>query len=129
MQRLSASAMNEGPGAARGKPRATGLLMSLSTAALVCGLATPALAIHREDDLYERKRVTPGEFITRTVTCATGEMTGGGYQISGAPEDVIAFNVTANYPLSDGRWRVALRNVTDENQELTLRIYVLCTDE
>ena len=91
-------------------------------------LATPAWATHREDDVYERKRVVPGEMVSRSLGCAEGELTGGGYNIPGQPENGAPFNITANYPLADGRWRVDLRNISDETQELTLRIYVLCTD-
>jgi len=48
--------------------------------------------------------------------------------LSGQPEDAILFNVIANFPLSDGRWRVDLRNVSGQDQPLTLQIYALCTE-
>jgi len=90
--------------------------------------ATSAHAIHRESDRYVRKQVNPGELISRTLGCDKGELAGGGYLISGQPDNRIDFNVIANFPLSDGRWRVDLRNITDENQPLTLQIYALCTE-
>ncbi len=97
--------------------------------ALAIAVALPAgAATHRETDLYERKRVEPGELIVRTVACKSGDLTGGGYLLSGQPEDRILYNVTASFPLADGRWRVDLRNVSGERQPLTLRVYVLCTD-
>ena len=97
---------------------------------LVASLLAPmAQAIHREDDRYVRKRVDAGELISRTLGCRKGDLTGGGYLIIGQPENKAIFNVTANFPLSDGRWRVDLRNVSGEDQPLTLQIYALCTDE
>jgi len=90
--------------------------------------AGSAQAIHREDDRYVRKRVEPGELISRTLGCGAGDLTGGGYLLLGQPEDRVLFNVTASFPLADGRWRVDLRNVSGERQELTLQIYALCTD-
>jgi len=90
-------------------------------------LVSPALA-ERVDDRYERKRVAPGELISRSVACVRGDLTGGGYFIPGQPEDRIVFNVTANFPLADGRWRVDLRNVSDRAQPLTLLVYALCTE-
>jgi len=89
---------------------------------------TAAQAIHRESDRYVRKRVETGELVSRTLGCDKGDLTGGGYLISGQPDDKILFNVIANFPLSDGRWRVDLRNVSGEDQPLTLQIYALCTD-
>jgi hypothetical protein len=89
---------------------------------------TAAQAIHRESDRYVRKRVENGELISRTLGCDKGQLTGGGYLLSGQPEDRILFNVIANFPLSDGRWRVDLRNVSGQDQPLTLQIYALCAD-
>lgn len=98
-------------------------------AALAVTLAagTAAQAIHREDDRYVRKRVAAGELVSRTLGCRTGDLTGGGYLITGQPEDAAIFNVTASFPLADGRWRVDLRNVSAQGQPLTLQIYALCT--
>ncbi|MFN3144741.1 MAG: hypothetical protein ACE368_05495 [Paracoccaceae bacterium] len=105
------------------------LWLSALALALALPAACPAVAAtHRETDLYERKRVEPGELIVRTLGCKSGDLTGGGYMISGQPEDRILYNVTASFPLADGRWRVDLRNVSGERQPLTLRVYVLCTD-
>ena len=100
----------------------------LSASAGLILATTMAEAIHRESDRYVRKRVEPGELVSRTLGCDRGELTGGGYLITGQPENKSLFNVTANFPLSDGRWRVDLRNVSGENQPLTLQIYALCTD-
>jgi len=91
-------------------------------------ITTVAQAFHRESDRYVRKRVQAGELVSRTLGCDTGKLTGGGYLITGQPEDKSIFNVTANFPLSDGRWRVDLRNVSGQDQPLTLQIYALCTD-
>ncbi|GAB5445638.1 hypothetical protein [Gymnodinialimonas sp.] len=86
----------------------------------------PGLAdVIREDDEYQRARVAAGERISRAVGCREGELTGGGYRMSGADTDA-AFIVLANYPLADGRWRVAVRNQSDEAQPLTLWVYALC---
>ncbi len=99
---------------------------------LACAMmisATATQAIHREDDRYVRKQVKAGELISRTLGCREGELTGGGYLITGQPENKAIFNVTASFPLADGRWRVDLRNVSGEDQPLTLQIYALCTDD
>ena len=97
---------------------------------LIATLATTAAqANHRESDRYVRKQVDAGELVSRTLGCKTGELTGGGYYIAGQPDNKSIFNVTANFPLADGRWRVDLRNVSGEDQPLTLQIYALCTDE
>ena len=102
----------------------------LTLMSLVAAMAaTSAYANHRESDRYVRKQVKAGELISRTLGCDTGDLTGGGYYIAGQPENKSIFNVTANFPLSDGRWRVDLRNVSGEDQPLTLQIYALCTDE
>ena len=98
-----------------------------ASAALILA-STMAQAIHRESDRYVRKQVRAGELVSRTLGCDSGELTGGGYLITGQPEDRVLFNVTASFPLSDGRWRVDLRNVSGEDQPLTLQIYALCTD-
>lgn len=96
---------------------------------LACALLaapTSALAdVVREVHEYERARVTAGERISRAVGCSEGELTGGGYRLSGADTDA-AFLVLANYPLADGRWRVAVRNQSYESQPLTLWVYALC---
>lgn len=91
-------------------------------------LAVPSVGfaeIVREEDEYQRARVAAGERISRAVGCREGELTGGGYRLSGADADA-AFIVLANYPLADGRWRVALRNQSDRSQPLTLWVYALC---
>lgn len=95
--------------------------------AAVMAVPTAGLAdIVREDDEYQRARVAAGERISRAVGCRDGaELTGGGYRMSGADTDA-AFIVLANYPLADGRWRVAVRNQSDEAQPLTLWVYALC---
>ena len=98
-----------------------------SSAALAACLAGPALA-ERVDDRYERKRVSPGELVSRTVECRTGTLTGGGYYLPGQPDNRVLFNVTANFPLADGRWRVDLRNVSGSDQPLVLQIYALCAE-
>jgi len=97
------------------------------SALLLAALAAPAAA-DRVDDRYERKRVAPGELISRTIGCPVGEAVSGGYLLPGQPDDRIVFNVTANFPLADGRWRVDLRNVSGENQPLTLQIYAICVE-
>lgn len=84
--------------------------------------------IVRHDTEYERQRVIPGERITRTASCRSGELTGGGYRLSGAEADA-SFIVLANYPLADGRWRVDIRNQSDAAQPLTLWVYALCLTE
>ena len=99
-----------------------------AVALAICLSAGAAQALHREDARYVRKKVEAGELISRTLGCKTGELTGGGYLITGQPEDRVLFNVTASFPLSDGRWRVDLRNVSGQEQPLTLQIYALCTD-
>ena len=97
------------------------------SAILLAVFAAPATA-ERVDDRYERKRVEPGELISRTIECPRGAATGGGYYLPGQPDDRVLFNVTANFPLADGRWRVDLRNVSGENQPLVLQIYAICLD-
>lgn len=81
--------------------------------------------IVREEYEYQRARVAAGERISRAAGCRNGELTGGGFRLSGADSDA-AFLVLANYPLADGRWRVAVRNQSDEAQPLTLWVYALC---
>ena len=103
-----------------------GVFMSLAAAAIA---ATPALAdIVRQEEEYVRQRVQPGERISRDVDCGRGVLTGGGYRLARAGSDA-AFLVLANYPLADGRWRVDVRNQSDENQPLTLWVYALCLVE
>lgn len=100
------------------------LLLAMLLAAPASGFAE----IIREEDEYQRVRVAAGERISRAVGCREGELTGGGYRLSGADTDA-AFLVLANYPLADGRWRVAVRNQSDEAQPLTLWVYALCQTE
>lgn len=105
-------------------------LMKLGvTAAMLALLPLTATAeVLREEDEYVRLRVLPGERISQDVDCPRGELTGGGYRLSGAEADA-AFLVLANYPLADGRWRVDVRNQSDQNQPLTLWVYALCMVE
>ena len=86
--------------------------------AAVCA-GTAWAEIVGEEEEYVRLRVQPGERISQDVACRDGVLTGGGYRLSGAEADA-AFLVLANYPLTDGRWRVDVRNQSDENQRLTL---------
>lgn len=88
------------------------------------GATIAAAEIVRETERYERKRVLPNELITREIGCSDGALTGGGYWLANA-EDT-AFAVIANFPLATGQWRVGVRNVSDQNQTLNLRIYALC---
>ncbi len=90
-------------------------------------VSTPLSAeIIRETERFERKRVSAGEEVTRTVTCPRGHtLTGGGYALYNLPDDRIEFMVTASYPLDEG-WRVELRNISDSAQPLAFRIYALC---
>ncbi len=104
------------------KARVLGGIAGLSM--LAAGMAQAG--VHREHDRYERKRVQAGELISRTLGCREGQLTGGGFLILGQPEDRVIYGVTASFPLSDGRWRVDLRNVSGETQELNMVIYVLC---
>ena len=104
-------------------------MRSLAPVLLAALLAAPVAAdIVRETDRYERARILPGETISRTLGCRNGDVAGGGYWLTEA-DDPAAFRVTANFPLLDDRWRVDVMNVSDRNQPLTLRLYVLCLVE
>lgn len=101
------------------------MIRPLLACALLAAPSSGFADVVREVDEYQRARVTAGERISRAVGCDEGELTGGGYRLSGADTDA-AFLVLANYPLADGRWRVAVRNQSDEPQPLTLWVYALC---
>ena len=106
--------------------RAFGSIIGAACVALCAGAACAEIV--REEEEYVRLRVQPGERISQDVACRDGVLTGGGYRLSGAEADA-AFLVLANYPLTDGRWRVDVRNQSDENQRLTLWVYALCQTE
>lgn len=105
------------------------MIRPLLACALLAAPTSGLADIVREEDQYQRARVVAGERISRAVGCRDGAaLIGGGYRLSGADTDA-AFLVLANYPLADGRWRVAVRNQSDEAQPLTLWVYALCQTE
>lgn len=99
----------------------------LTLAAISALMAFPAAAdITRETERFERRRVSAGEEVSRTVDCPRSTtLTGGGYALYNLPDDRIEYMVTASYPFDNG-WRVEIRNVSDGPQPLTLRVYALC---
>jgi hypothetical protein len=90
-------------------------------------LAQPATAQDTDSERIERRRVGPGETVTRSLECpARAQVTGGGYHLFGQPEDRMDFVVTGSYPLGDRRWQVEVMNISDATLPLTFRIYIIC---